>query len=208
MKHLSLALFIITLAFSLSSCTKSTEEKAKELSAAKIKESLIVPDSYDLASIEIDSAFTPYDSPEFYDLAIELAKDGIAISQAASDKEHAQSSIALWGGPYQTSFGRNEQNQAKADFRKAQKAESDATAHARSIAEKMKEIMSQKSEFIGMKAKVKYRAKDNAGQVQMGTAKILFDKDMTKVASIYDMDGDEYQAFIAIINEIEKKANE
>lgn len=205
MKKLSSTLLFITfLAFVLSSCTKSTEEKAKELSEAKIKESLIIPDSYDLASIEVDSAFTPYDDPQFYELTIELAKDGTAIEQAKRDMDDAQSSIALWASPYQTSYGLNEQNQAKAKYRQAKKAESDATEHAKSIAEKMRVMFSKDPEFIGMKAKVSYRAKSNNGNVQIGTAKVLFDKDMTKVINIYDMDVEEYQAFIAVCNEIEK----
>lgn len=65
-------------------------------------------------------------------------------------------------------------------------------------------MFSKDPEFIGMKAKVSYRAKSNNGNVQIGTAKVLFDKDMTKVINIYDMDGEEYQAFIAVCNEIEK----
>lgn len=137
MKKLSSTLLFITfLAFVLSSCTKSTEEKAKELSEAKIKESLIIPDSYDLASIEVDSAFTPYDDPQFYELTIELAKDGTAIEQAKRDMDDAQSSIALWESPYQTSYGLNEQNQAKAKYRQAKKAESDATEHAKALLKK------------------------------------------------------------------------
>lgn len=110
----------------------------------------------------------------------------------------------MWESPYQTSYGLNEQNQAKAKYRQAKKAESDATEHAKSIAEKMRVMFSKDPEFIGMKAKVSYRAKSNNGNVQIGTAKVLFDKDMTKVINIYDMDGEEYQAFIAVCNEIEK----
>jgi hypothetical protein len=52
--------------------------------AGQEKEALIIPDSYDQASIEVDSAFTPYDDPQFYELTIELAKDGTAIEQAKS----------------------------------------------------------------------------------------------------------------------------
>lgn len=188
----------------LMSCNMSTEEKAKKLSEDKIKESLIIPESYDLASIELDSAFAPYDNPEFYDLTIELAKDGVVIAEAQSDKRHARSSIALWGGPYQTSYERVEQNNAREKFRKAKKTESDAIDHAKGIAEQMKVMLSKEPSFIGIKAKVKYRAKTNDGDIEMNTAKVLFDKGMTKVIDIYDMDSEEYQAFIAVYNEIEK----
>lgn len=192
----------------LMSCSLSTEEKAKRLSENKIKETLIIPESYDLASIELDSAFAPYDEPEFYDLTIEFAKDCVAIAEAQNDKQHARSSIALWGGPYQSSYDRVEQSNAREKFRKAKKTESDAIDHAKDIAEQMKEMFSKEPSFIGLKAKVKYRAKTNEGDIEMSTVKVLFDKDMTKVIDIYDMDSEEYQAFIAVCNEIEKKGQQ
>lgn len=191
----------------LTSCSKSPEEKAKELSESKIKESLIIPDSYDLASIELDSAFSPYDTPEFYDLTVELAKDGVAINEVRNDKQHAKSSIALWSGPYQTSYDRTEQNSAREKYRQAKNSEANIIRHAKGVAEKMRIMLSKEPEFIGMKAKVKYRAKNNDGEILMSTAKVVFDKDMTKVNDIYDMDGDEYQAFITICHEIQDNDN-
>ena len=51
----------------VSSCSKSPEEKIKDLVSVEIKKNLYIPDSYDLADIKVDSAFIPLDSPELFE---------------------------------------------------------------------------------------------------------------------------------------------
>lgn len=194
----------LAVVFLLFSCGKSNEEKAKKLTEDKIKESLYIPESYELASFELDSAFAPYDDPSFFALAIDLAKDDNTVRQAQTEIEHANSEIALWSGPYQTSYDINKKNQAKNRLEQAKQIEEDATEHGKEVVEKIGKIVGKAPCFIGMKARVSFRAKNNNGQILMGKAKVLFDKEVSKIVEIYDMDSEEYQVYTDICNEIDK----
>mgnify|MGYP004464466533 CR=1 FL=1 len=69
MKKLFLLLGIVTsVFFTLASCSKSPEQRVKDLAGIEIKKHLYFPDSYDPADVKIDSAFAPYDSQEFMKL--------------------------------------------------------------------------------------------------------------------------------------------
>ncbi len=62
------------------------------------------------------------------------------------------------------------------------------------IVAQIKTILEMEPKFIGFKAMHRYRAKNNAGQVLMGNARFLFNEELTDVVSMFDMDGEEYQA--------------
>ena len=100
------------------SCNKSLEEKANVLIEKNIKKMVYHPESYDPTETRIDSAFTPFDDPDFYEKTMQLYKLGMAIDEYDKNMKDAKSSMSIWSGPYQSSFGRNEYQEAKEEYTK------------------------------------------------------------------------------------------
>lgn len=157
---------IVSFVCLLASCSKSPEQKVKDLVGAEIKKHLYIPESYDLADVKIDSAFAPYDNPEFIELTQELVKKGQEVEEAETDIKHAKSSISIWENPF-SSYSRNSLNEAREDLKTAQAKEEKAISEAKKLGKKIKKQMDKSPEFIGYKAYVSYRAKNNDGDILM-----------------------------------------
>ena len=121
MKRIIFTIFAVS-AF-LVSCQKSNEDKAYDLIKDRMGKVLYHPESYESVEIVIDSAFTPFDSPEFYENTLKVAKICLEIDQLEKEIKLAKSSMAIWSGPYQSAFGRNEYKEAKEKFEEEEKLE-------------------------------------------------------------------------------------
>lgn len=178
----------------LVSCQKSNEDKVAALIKDCMNKTLYHPNTYEGVETQLDSAFAPFDSPEFYEKTLKVAKIGVEISQAEEDMKDAKSSMSIWSDPYLSAYGRNEYNEAKEKYDNASAQKDRATERAQKIGEQLKEELQKEPVFIGFKARHKYRANNNAGNTVFGEAKFIFDKDLTKVIAEYDMEEDEYLA--------------
>lgn len=176
------------------SCSKSLEEKANALIADDIKKVLYHPETYDPAETQVDSAFTPFDDPVFYEKTVQLCKLGMSIDECDRKMKQAKSSMSIWSGPYQSAFGRNEYQEAKDEYNENARNKKNAEIKAKKIASELKTMLDKEQQFIGFKARHRYRADNNAGQTIFGEMKYLFDKDLRKIVATYDMDDDEYKA--------------
>ncbi len=189
----------------LASCNFSNEDKVKALIKEEIKKTLFLPDSYEAVETKVDSAFTPYDSPEFIEEAAMLAQYAVDINEVQEDIKNAKSSMAIWSGNYMTTFSRNEYQEAKSKHRQSVAKEQAIKKKAQKITNQIRKKLKEAPAFIGYKAMHTYRAKNNAGQVLMGYALFIFDKEMKNVIAQYDMESKEYVASQAIKSEIEEE---
>ena len=85
----------------------------------------------------------------------------------------------------------SEYNEAKEKYDNAVAAKESATKKVQALADELKKELDKEPVFIGLKARHKYRANNNAGQTVFGETKFLFNKDLTEVVAEYDMDGEE-----------------
>ena len=191
----------------LASCSKSPEQKVKDLVGNEIKKHLYIPESYDPADIKIDSAFAPYDDPKF----IELTKDLLTKAQEVEDAEkavkEAKSSVSRWSDhpfPYD-SYSRNSLNEARSDLKEAQTKEEKAMSAARKLGDKMKEQMDKSPKFIGFKASILYRAKNNYGNIVMESVFAVFDENIENIT--YMLDGNDYEQYQETLKEIHEARN-
>lgn len=189
----------------LASCTKSPEQKVKDLLGKEIKKHLYIPDSYDPAEVKLDSAFAPYDSPEFIKLANTLVENARELAEIQRNIDFAQSSVSIWDDR-SSSYSRNEYARAKRDLKKAQDEYSEKIAEGKETAQKFRTMMEQKREFIGYKTYVSYRAKNNDGDILMDAKYALFDKDFENIIEIYEsIEYEQYQqALHSIIDSLEE----
>ncbi len=191
MRKVLLGVLLATLCVS---CSKSLEEKANALIADDIKKVLYHPETYDPAETQVDSAFTPFDDPAFYEKTVQLCKLGMSIDECDRKMKHAKSSMSIWSGPYQSAFGRNEYQEAKDEYDENARNKKNAEIKVQKLANELKIMLDKEQRFIGFKARHRYRADNNAGQTIFGEMKYLFDKDLRKIVATYDMDDDEYKA--------------
>lgn len=191
MKRVLLGTLLATL---FVSCVKSPEEKADALIEDDIKKVLYHPETYDPAETQVDSAFTPFDDPAFYEKTIQLCELGMIIDESDSNMKHAKSSMSLWSGTYQSAYGRNKYQEAKDEYDENERNKNNAEIKAQKLINELKIMLDKEPQFIGFKARHRYRASNNAGQTIFGEMKYLFDKDLSKIIATYDMDDDEYKA--------------
>ncbi|MDY5598922.1 MAG: hypothetical protein SPF66_04395 [Bacteroidaceae bacterium] len=191
MRRILLGALLITL---FVSCGKSSEEKANALIEDDIKKVLYHPETYDPAETQVDSAFTPFDDPVFYEKTVQLCKLGMSIDECDRKMKNAKSSMSIWSGPYQSAFGRNEYQEAKNEYDENERNKKSIEAKVQKLATELKTMLENEQQFIGFKARHRYRANNNAGQTIFGEMKYLFDKSLSKIVTSYDMDCEEYKA--------------
>lgn len=184
------------------SCNKSPENRANALIEKEIKKVLYHPETYGPAETRVDSAFTPFDDPVFYEKTVQLCKLGMSIDDYDGKMKNARSSMSLWSGPYQTSYGRNEYQEAKKEYDVNAKNKKNAESKAKKLADELKLMLEKEQVFIGFKARHRYRANNNAGQTVFGEMEFLFDKDVSEIIASYDMDNDEYKAVQIVYKQI------
>ncbi|WP_268604132.1 hypothetical protein, partial [Escherichia coli] len=99
--------------------SKSPEQKVNALVKEYLEKTLYHPDTYAPTNTELDSAFTPYDNPVFYEKTLKLAKLGVFIEECNDDASSAKRGMAIWSGPYQSSFDRVNYKEDKAKYDEA-----------------------------------------------------------------------------------------
>lgn len=178
-------------------CAPSPQEKAEALVKEAIQKSLYIPDSYEAVETQLDSAFTPYHDPAFVATVLDICKKGVELDELDSKMKRAKSSMSIWSGPYMTSFGRNQYNEAKEEYETAKGKYDALTAKIQKMAEGLREQIEKEPEFIGCRVHHTYRAQNNAGNVLMGGAYFLLDKDLTQIIAQWDEEEIEvYNAFL------------
>lgn len=176
----------------LASCNLSPETKANHLIKKAMKMSLYQADTYDPVSTQLDSAFTPFDDPAFYDKALKACKLTQKITEYQSEMELTRTQMSIFDDPY-SAFSRNEYSTAKEKHDKLLAKKTEAENKLKQYAAELKTAMEKKPQFIGFKATHSYRADNNAGQTVFGETVFLFDKDISQIVKAYDCDKSDYK---------------
>lgn len=93
----------VTLSFLLlASCSvKTNEEKAREIIEPEVKSSLIIPESYEFAQLQLDSCFSDSkQNPKKIEIALKMAKMINDYKRFTYDAESAESSMAIYAPSY------------------------------------------------------------------------------------------------------------
>ncbi|MBR1625764.1 MAG: hypothetical protein IJ681_01325 [Bacteroidales bacterium] len=203
-------LILIAAAVIFVSCGKSPEQKANALIKDYIQKSLYIPDSYDPVETVIDSAFSPTDDPAFHQKLLKVYQLDQQFAKLDEEIKRAKSSMLLYANPFD-SYTRNEYNTEKEKYEnllaQQEKIKEQAEKMNNEFQALGEKIKKEGKKFIGFKAKHTYRAKNNAGNVLMGKHWFLFDKDLTKIQTSYDMDGDEFgtiESFFEYVKSIQE----
>ena len=157
-------LFAISLVLLASCSVKTNEEKARELIEAQVKSSLIKPESYEFAQIQLDSCFSDsQQNPEVIAFAMKVAKLFNEYKDYTSDAERAESSMTIYAPSYgyQDAHSKQQQKKYKAEMEKARRKAADTKEQIIQLYRDNKKLFtafqSGKHEFIGWMAVFGYR---------------------------------------------------
>lgn len=195
---ISLAIFL------LSSCNNTPTDKANALIKDDMEKSLIIADSYEPVETKVDSAFAPFDAPEFYNQTLKLLKMGVEIQEYEEKAKQAKSSMAIWSDPY-SAYSKNQYQESKSEYEEYIEKQNAIKDKIENTVNKIKGMMQQKPKFIGYKVTHRYRAKNNAGQILLSDKLYILNNDFTDIIASYDMDNEEYVAFQEVVKQIKEE---
>ena len=192
----------------MASCQNSPTDKANALIKDNMQQNLIIADSYEPVETKIDSAFTPFDAPEFYTQTLDLLNLSAELQEHEEKAKQAKTLMTLWGSPlYADAFFKNLYKESKAVFEEYTEKEDAAKERIEEVVNNIKEMMQKKPEFIGFKAMHRYRASNNAGQTLLGDKLYILSKDLTEIIASYNMDSEEYIAVQEAMKQIRKETD-
>lgn len=175
-------LYLIIISMTLVACQQSKEQKADMLIKQHIKKTLYKPDTYKPIETKVDSAFAPFDDPEFYKDFAKFATLSSEMKIQESKMKDAKSSMAMWDDPYASSFGKNEYEDAKSEYEDASEQYEKLLNRALKLREKILKTLTGKKKFIGYKAIHNYRADNNAGNTLIGEEVLFIDKEFKEIS--------------------------
>lgn len=120
--------------------------------------------------------------------------------------KRAKSSMAIWSGPYQTAYGRNEYQEAKEEYDKANAQIEKLKTKGKKQYEKVVSMLQSERKFIGYKALHNYRADNNAGNTLIGNTIFFINQNFTEVR--YSMEEDEYEQVQNAIRQFKEQIEE
>ena len=192
--------------FALVACSQSQEQKAEALIKESLKKSLYKPDTYLPVETKVDSAFAPYDDPAFFEELAELGKMNSEYEVLEEKAKRAKSSMAIWIGPYQTAYGRNEYQEAKEEYDEANAQIDMLKTKGEKQYQKLLSMLQGERKFIGYKALHNYRADNNAGNTLIGNTIFFIDENFTEVQ--YSMEAEEYEQVQNAISQFKEQIEE
>jgi len=188
------------------SCNNSPENKANALIKENLKKNLFKPDTYQPIETIVDSAFSPQDDPTLYEKMIITKELGSEIESLEFTIKDAKSSMALWSGPYQSSYDRNEYNEAKEEYDKANEKLEKIRKKAQPLVSEIYDLLNQKPKFIGFKATHNYRADNNAGNTLIGNSIFIIDPDFEKI--LFSMEKEDYDDYQEALKQVKEQIEE
>lgn len=174
------------------SCQKTNEEKADALIDGYIRNSISKSETYEPIETEIDSAFSPFDSPEFYDKTCQIIRLGEDVENLLNRIEKARMTMALGVLSFSAS-GIEKCLEAKKEMTSIIEEYNRDSVRFESMLSDLQEELSKEPEFIGFKARHKYKVKDENNRRVFGEYKFVFDPQIKSITDVYDMNEEEYR---------------
>lgn len=187
-------------------CEKSQEQKANELIRESLKKTLFKPETYKPVDTKVDSAFAPYDDPDFYQELAKLGNMNSEYMELEEEAKDAKTSMSIWSGPYQSAFERNQYQEAKEEYEKLNTQMENLKKKGDKQFEKVMSTLQGDKKFIGYKAVHNYRADNNAGNTLIGNTVFFIDKDFTEVTFTVQLE--EYNQVQEGISQLMEKIKE
>jgi len=172
------------------------QEKGEEFASNCVKKQLYYPESYEPLECQVDTAFSPIDTPETMSLISSLADLIKKIQEQESTVKRKEDFYEMEKSSYQRmksyglldSYTEYQYKEAKEAFENEQTKYEKMLEKLQSLATQCQEIESQEKVPCGWKIAHTYKAKTNGGQMITSAILILTDNEFTKVVGAFDED--------------------
>jgi len=175
------------------------EKKAEALIKDYLKLSLLKPETYKPVKTILREANSPNDDLDLLKEVKQLQDIAMKYDLAEDEVRRAKNLMALSSGPYQSAFAKNNYEEAKEDFDKANAKIEELRTKGKKMYDDVVTKLKSTPELVGYKALHNFRADDNNGNTYIGNVVAFFDKDMERVTYVFEMD--EYDALQKYIKE-------
>ena len=203
MKKIALLLVMIV---SLTACNQSHEQKAEKLIKESLNKTLYKPETYKPIDTKVDSAFAPYDNPALYEELGELKELDSEYAKWERKLKSAKSFMSIFSGSYQSSFDKNQYQESKEDYEKANAKIEKLKMKYNQHYDKIVSMLHEDSRFIGYMAVHNYRADNNAGNTLVCNTIFFIDKNFEEV--IYSIEVEDYNQIQDTIEEFLEQLEE
>lgn len=203
MKKLFYCIITVT---ALVACVQTQEQKAEVLIKESLKKSLYKPDTYKPVETKVDSAFSPYDDPAFFEELRKLGELNSEYDDLDEKAKRAKSSMALWIGDRNSAYGKDRYQEAEEEYNDAIAKLEKIRTKGRKQYDNVIKILRGERKFIGYIAEHNYRADNNAGNTLIGDAVFIIDKDFKEVQC--SMSVEEYNHIQDAIRQIMEELEE
>lgn len=191
------------LIISTSSCVRPREYRPNALIEERVKLSLDNPNSYEVISTVIDSAFSPKDDPDTYAKAVELHKLLTKLKEYKFKAARAERVMKIWKIPHEKGLGHINYEKSKDDFEYYTFQIKHYSSEIDKLRTFLQEVSACRPLFMGYKVKHMYSAKDVSGNHIVGEKILIIDKTMKRILADYDSNDKEYQAIQRVYQEIQ-----
>lgn len=186
-----MSIFVIS-GVGYSQTPQTKEERATSLVQQSLLEELFVRSSYESVEMKLDSAFRPFDSPEYFDKFVEINKLGFKAVAMYKVRDNLEKLISLYES--KSSQARHISKQTYLKTRDRYRALTDSinlmVEQINILSESVAQSSEERAEFIGFKATHTYKVVDRYGQILRRKQYLLYDKDISKIIASYNL-GDE-----------------
>ena len=142
----------------LAACHNSPIDKANKLIMEEVPKTLYIPNSYDPVETQLDSAFAPYDDPDFCIKTAELQEKEEELQLHKKEAKLAKSIMSIYSDSY-SDYSRNQYQEQKAEYEEANKKIKETEKDIQEISTYLNQREQEQPKFIGYKAYHRYRAK-------------------------------------------------
>lgn len=191
LRLLLMSIFVIS-GVGYSQTPQTKEERATSLVQQSLHEELFVRSSYESVEMKLDSAFSPFDSPEYFDKLVEINKLGFKAVAMHKVMDNLEKLISLYES--KSSQARHISKQTYLKTRDRYRALTDSinlmVEQINILSESVAQSSEERAEFIGFKATHTYKVVDRDGQILRRKQYLIYDKDISKIIASYNL-GDE-----------------
>lgn len=206
LRLLLMSIFVIS-GVGYSQTPQTKEERATSLVQQSLHEELFVRSSYESVEMKLDSAFSPFDSPEYFDKLVEINKLGFKAVAMYKVRDNLEKLISLYES--KSSQARHISKQTYLKTRDRYRALTDSinlmVEQINILSESVAQSSEERAEFIGFKATHTYKVVDRDGQILRRKQYLLYDKDISKIIASYNLNDEAVERTLWLIEMITGK---
>lgn len=206
LRLLLMSIFVIS-GVGYSQTPQTKEERATSLVQQSLPEELFVRSSYESVEMKLDSAFSPFDSPEYFDKLVEINKLGFKAVAMHKVMDNLEKLISLYES--KSSQARHISKQTYLKTRDRYRALTDSinlmVEQINILSESVAQSSEERAEFIGFKAIHTYKVVDRDGQILRRKQYLLYDKDISKIIASYNLNDEAVERTLWLIEVITGK---